>query len=625
MSDDNQPKKGTTFLEPGTLDKTRKNIGAIDPDEARRMTKILGGEILQEKAAPIDPKTLPQNKNRGGYIHRPPKGRTGNNAAPAKSPLATYTENKPKAGSLPDVKNSELMQMEKLLMSQDYRIKPNYGVFNFIRYFKKNGTELVRKEFVEHTLQDDLSYLQGFMTSVKSLIQISPDAYKARIQVEEGERFQFLRTIGNWTMKAVRELADAFLSDSDNVTVTDLIPLVREIYRMVLKVYYLGEMRIPTIIRDIYGDLARYADSDKKKLSVISKDALTQWLRVYSDVIKGLYPLLMRMCSNTYETFPLFFTAKSNNILTFLGMTKFELLMPQRPAKPQVEEAEKPEPEEQQTEEEIQEAAAQATRASIVRSGKKLLDQLFPDAGFATLESMPDLYPYFQPLYQFRDGFNLLNPQNPMQITIVLLRISEDIFQACRNVQFTDDVTASGKGEDSLGKTLTEWSLYRETLFEKNYCEKLVNFCNEQYSKGDFNNSLFGKKLLTSILWQTKYNFLPHFKFTQLLLEKPINESQFRPMCLRVAFLRDYFAELAHNIDGASATKGEVLGIKNPWARYDFDIPNVISKRMDVLLGAKKPDGETQATNANLVKYALCVTCNFYYQLNYVPCFSAEV
>ena len=45
----------------------------------------------------------------------------------------------------------------------------------------------------------------------------------------------------------------------------------------------------------------------------------------------------------------------------------------------------------------------------------------------------------------------------------------------------------------------------------------------------------------------------------------------------------------------------------NPWDRYQFDLPNVISKRLDVLLGAKRSDSETAATNANLIKYTLCI------------------
>ena len=127
---------------------------------------------------------------------------------------------------------------------------------------------------------------------------------------------------------------------------------------------------------------------------------------------------------------------------------------------------------------------------------------------------------------------------------------------------------------------------------------------NNEYSQGDYKSTLFGKKMLTSILWQTKYNFLPYFEFEQLLLEKPKNDSQYRPMCIRVGFLFRYLSMLSKNIDAAKG-QGLVMGIQNPWDKYKFDIPNAISKRMDVLLGAKKSD--SAATNANLIKYALMI------------------
>lgn len=107
------------------------------------------------------------------------------------------------------------------------------------------------------------------------------------------------------------------------------------------------------------------------------------------------------------------------------------------------------------------------------------------------------------------------------------------------------------------------------------------------------------------MLWQTKYNFLPYFEFEQLLLEKPKNDSQYRPMCIRVGFLLKFFTTLSRNIDAAKG-QGTVMGIQNPWDKYQFDIPNVVSKRMDVLLGAKKMT-DSAATNANLIKYSLMV------------------
>ena len=66
----------------------------------------------------------------------------------------------------------------------------------------------------------------------------------------------------------------------------------------------------------------------------------------------------------------------------------------------------------------------------------------------------------------------------------------------------------------------------------------------------------------------------------------------------------------------AAKERGTVHGIQNPWDKYEFDIPNIISKRMDVLLGAKRPAKETAATNANLIKYALCVVAVLDWWLN---------
>ena len=41
--------------------------------------------------------------------------------------------------------------------------------------------------------------------------------------------------------------------------------------------------------------------------------------------------------------------------------------------------------------------------------------------------------------------------------------------------------------------------------------------------------------------------------------------------------------------------------------KYNFHLPNPASKRIDVLLGAKREASVSAATNANLIKYTLCV------------------
>lgn len=633
MNDDFGSKKIEQSWEPGTLDATRKAIGPIDKEEAARMTKLLGGEILQEKSAPIDYSAFPQKDRH--YSHRA-KGKTASDVAamaessastassPAKkSPSAQDVKKGDKYGyvpktarrveenGLPEIPAKERSLMDKLMMSEDYKIKPNFGIFNFVRYFKKNGTEVLRPDYISYELKNHLDHYQSFITAVKSLIQISPESYKSKIVSSQETKFKFLRTVGSWTMKSLKFLVLELQEHPGEVTVAMTSQIVKTFYRDLLKIYYIGENSIPAFFKEIYSDLVKYPKSDQQKLVMLSKQGITEWLYIYTKIIRGMYPLLMRLCSPKFEHFPAFFTAETANILAFLGISKFDIILPEKKEDPNIA-RQKAEEERRQKEEERKKNSPEFQRGKkteVVDAGIKLLERLFPDAGFSKLETMPDLYPYFQPIYEFRDGYNLLSPQNPMQVVVTLLKIIEDLFQGCRNIVFTeeDDGTQikNKKRTDKLSLALNEWTVYREELFEKKYSGELCDFVNQQYSQGDFKNSLFGKKLLTSILWQTKYNFLPHYEFEQLLLEKPVNEDKYMPLCMRTDFLRQTLTTLSREIDRQAPSKGSVLGISNPWEKYEFDIPNPVSKRLDVLLGRK--NRESAATNANLIKYAMCI------------------
>ncbi|MBO7640047.1 MAG: hypothetical protein J6S91_13840, partial [Treponema sp.] len=110
-----------------------------------------------------------------------------------------------------------------------------------------------------------------------------------------------------------------------------------------------------------------------------------------------------------------------------------------------------------------------------------------------------------------------------------------------------------------------------------------------------------------NILWREKFFFMPNLQFNALTLTKPRNDSKYEPLYNRTDYLRTVFTVLGRRIDENASAKKPVLGVLNPWDRYEFDIPNIVSKRMDVLLGAKKDDKTTAATNSNLIKYTMCV------------------
>jgi hypothetical protein len=112
--------------------------------------------------------------------------------------------------------------------------------------------------------------------------------------------------------------------------------------------------------------------------------------------------------------------------------------------------------------------------------------------------------------------------------------------------------------------------------------------------------------MITSLLWQTTYHYMPNFKFEQLLLEHPTDESKYRPLFHRTDFARKFLTLVINECDQKAATKATCSLIENPWEHYKFDIPNEVSKRLDVLLGAQNKTANTTANNANLLKYTLC-------------------
>lgn len=590
--------------EPGTLDKTRKNLGTLSEEEAKKMISVLGGEILQEKSAPIDYSAFPRDI----VYAKKPLGKTSNEGSKETVRQEIIATQKAKKGfELPIVNQKERLLFDKLMMSDEYKIKTSYGLFNFVLRFTK-GNDHLKKDFITYALEKDLDHFASFIDAVKSLLLITPASFKEELLSSDETKYVFLRTVGNWSLKDLRYLLAKLKENVDSVTVLSTFDFIKTIYSFLLRIYYLGENRIAQIFKECYEDLGKQQNVDKKKILMLSKKAVLECNFVFEKIIKGLYPLLMRMCSKHVFEYQDFFKSQTSNILTFLGMTKYDLILPTKKNKiPKEDKTQNSEEKKENLKEETKKEEKKT--ANYVSMGLKVLEQLFPQAGFADLLSHPDMYPYFQPLYQFRDGMNLLSKENPLQITVVLLKITEDLLQGCRNIEFNGEAEEHySNEEDRYTNILAEWALYREMLFEKKYCDVIKEFVNSEYSNpGEFQKSQYGLKLLTDMLWQIKYNFLPYFEFQQLILDKPKNDSPYRPLCIRTTVLKNYFAGIVRSINNVENSQGNVLGVQNPWSKYRFDIQTPISKRLNVIFGAKKPEGESKATNANLLKYTFCV------------------
>ena len=499
--------------------------------------------------------------------------------------------------------------MEKLMMLPEYGIKTNYGIFNFLNGLRKNGYDKISDQFAEITLEAYISRLGNFQTNVLKLIAMAPQPIQEKIAQNPAPQYKMLKVIGEWSMHSLETMYKNLLRNPAGITVTTIVPITRVIYKYLLTVYFLGEQKFVDLLKKVYGEINAYPKIQKEMLIALVQGITADWMYVYQRIPRGMYPLLLRMCSNEYIEFSELFSKQLNKVFNFLGITKYDIVLMEKPGQKDEDST----ADEDEVGEDEKKQAALREEFQGASTGLKVLDQLFPGAGWLSLDTMPDMYPFYQPLYHFQDGFNLISPENPLQVTIILVKIIEDLFEGCRHLMFEIDKTKShGRGEvnlapDYLSSIINDWSEYREIVFEKLYLPNLRDFVNNLYAQRDFLRNQYGKRLMANLQWHIYYNFLPYMRFEQLLLDKPSNESKIRPLPNRVSSLVDELARVISAADASANAGKEFDEISNIFAPYKFSLPNVVSQRMNVLLGSTRQKQGARATNLTLLKYTYAV------------------
>ena len=618
-----KPKKPLYRYEPGELDKTRKNLGFVEAEEAKKMVGVLGGEIGLEKSAPVDEKAI--RRVRSARVAQ--NLRSGNRAvfrkgdgvdeqstiikttAPASTPTAGTTVRK---DILPRLDNKTRNKMEKLMMLPEYGIKTNYGIFNFLNGLRKNGYDRVSDQFASITLEAYISRLKNFHNNVIKLISIAPAPIQEKINRNSAPQYKMLKVIGDWSVPSLDAMCKKLMRNPSSITVSTLVPVTRLMYKFILSVFFLGEQKFVDLLKLVYGEINAYPKAQREMLIALVQGITADWMYVYQRIPRGMYPLLLRMCSNEFYEFSELFTKQLGKVFNFLGITKYDIVLLERPsAETETQSTNTGEKSENTGNGDIKSSDQEEFKGATM--GLKVLDQIFPGAGWLSLETFPDMYPFYQPLYHFQDGVNLISPENPLQITIILVKIIEDLFEGCRHLVFESEKNKSKSRvenvvlPDSLSTIINEWSDYREIVFEKLYLPNLRDFVNNLYAQRDFLKNQYGKRLMSNLQWHIYHNFLPYMKFEQLLLDKPSNESKVRILPTRVSILVDELARVTTAADAAQSEGAEFEEIPNIFAPYKFSLPNVVSQRINVLLGSTRQKQGARATNLNLLKYTYAV------------------
>jgi len=359
---------------------------------------------------------------------------------------------------------------------------------------------------------------------------------------------------------------------------------------------------------------------------------------------------LMKLISDRFISYERFFIERRRRYMAFLGVTGNEQLNSADLNAQQIEnvdvenleqgegeEGEKPEdasgeegaaaeetPPEEEEDPNDPKVIARKAREEAEKMEKKSLDQgesaleaLFPKAGWEKLEEFPDLFPYFANVYNLRHGYELISPTDPLQQVAILMNILDDLFIGMRYVNF--GVVAGPDGtpirlSEEMSEIINNWRSYMEDSFSKEYLPRLTEYCRMLENSEESRSSVYAKKTMNEIHWIKRLYFLPYYKF-ESLGPPPFQKQDVVPIYTQIRKLRKNLTAIAVGIEqgtraGGAAAKAPCDGIGNPWESYNFQVPNPISKRLDMLLPPERK------INATLIFFSLSAVAVLDYIVN---------
>jgi len=644
-------KKNNAIYAPGELSRVREKLGVSDNSEAKRMMALLGGEVGTERAAAEDKSKknpmasgLKRNIRRVDVASDESDGSSAGKSKPKRS--GPYPGDDPAVPA--KLSYSERVKIDQFSGQLMFEIKSSMQVLTSIFSFFKEPMDYVNPRFVVLRMNEYYGKIERLVNSTRNLFP--KNNIKRNNQLKRASPFVFkiLDVLRKWDIETLAKGIAELQSHPRSIRVSDFSDVLRMIYKPLFVLDDLSIENIKTAFKLVYKVL--YIESPmeaKEKYQEVIRNIIASVVEVRRNVHFGIYPLLMKLISDRFLPYERFFVERRRRFMAFLNVTETEQLnsadlSPQQIENIDVESLQKTlsveeedeenmeEIEEGQEKEEIEEdpndpkvierkAKEEAAKAELksLEQGRTALGVLFPKAGWDRLEEFPDLFPYFANIYSMRQGYELIAPTDPLQQVAVILHILDDLFIGMRYVNFGVVSGADGKPAkvtDELGETLNNWRRFMEDSFSRDYLPRLSEYCRMLENSEESRSSPYARKNLNELHWIKRLYFLPYYKF-ESIGPPPFQKNDIIPIYTEIRKLRKYLTSVAVGIEqgtraGGAAAKAPCNGINNPWEKYNFQIPNPISKRLDMMLPPEK------RMNATLIFFSLSAVTVLDYLVN---------
>ena len=481
---------------------------------------------------------------------------------------------------LPITTEKELAAMEKLFSDERYQIKvPS----RFLRSARKG---FVNPEFITRRLEEFVRRVCAFRNAARNMVPAGAsgpffDALRAKNPAAEG----IINMALSIEIKSLSEMLNKLQLSARSITIAKLQPFVKTLYKPLIRAYYLDPEYATSCLMDAYRLAAdRFAPSSgTEALRSATISAVQELKYIYEKIFPAMYPLVLRMTSPIMLTEHDLFYRNGSKVLGWLGVESDEILFP-------VEEGAEPSAE---SEEEDEEEEEQPQVTESVSEGLKMLEQLFPEAGWEKILEFPeessDFAPYFAKTLHLSDAFVQLSPEHPLHFAMLLFMILSELFQGLRHVDFN-----ARSGDEDIYDILDDWISYGENVFDKVFGGDLKSYTHQAYSQPNFGRTSYAGRLASSMHSLIRQYFLPFYDMSPYPFKKIVVD-RLLPFYTRVSALREMLDEclMPRSVESALSEA------KNISSLYHFDVPNVASRHLDAICGRSR---SRRRTNEALIR-----------------------
>lgn len=625
-------KQNKAIYAPGELGRVRDRLGVTDEDEAKRMAKLLGGEVGSEKAS--TPKASTPRSSAAPRTH-PGTSHTRSDTSQSQGvPVESVSDpkavdqmtrkkkvnNKPvDTGDDPQVpikvNYRERLKMDRYAAQAEFDIKSLRLVLMSMFSFFKEAPDFVSPLFVTQRLNEYYKQIELLVVSTRTMFPRNNLRRNEQLKKMSLFVFSVLDTIRYWNIERITTVMARIQSYPRRVRTIDCADIVRDIYK---PLFILEKLSIDFHITEAYKLLYKFLYIEnpieaKEKYQKLIRAALDAYRIIRKDIQYLLYPLFLKLVSDRWIPYEHFFSERKNRIMAFLGVKEEDRISPNSQQNDENSaEAEIQEPGQENTQEtDIKAAARQAedeAEQKAVERGLRILESLFPKVGWDRPSTYPDLYAYFAKTFDLGKGYELIAPTDPLLQVVILMRILEDLFVGIRYVSFSS-IFGAGDSSESINQTMEDilenWRDF-EATFNKEYLSRLQEYCRLLDTSVESRTSSYAKRIYNELQWIKRLYYLPYYK-TENFSSSPFKRSSITAMYPEVRKLRHCLSTVAAKIDmvskqkGGAEAQGACEGIENPWKPYVFQVTNPLSMRLNMLLGAKKRN------NASLIYFTLAV------------------